>query len=811
MTRSDFTAWSALALATAVFFAPALFGDRAVFTWNMDVWYPWAATASEGDLARPTRHADCARQFAVMRALTDEALREGRLPLWNPWILCGTPLLANFQPAVFYPPNLLLAFTPWSLPDQMTVYLAFHAFLGMAGTYALLRRYRVRPLAALAGAVVFGGSGFNAARTGQPTLVASAAWLPWALAASRDWFDRRGAGAWAGMAAALAMSGLAGFAQIFVLAAYAFGLFGLVEGLASPRRTDVGRWLGWIAAGGIALVLLCVHLVPTLEFMSLAQDAEYPAEDLASGTLHPWALAQLVVPHLLGPPLVGANAAHLLSVGGGYYFQTEHSTAVYVGVLPLLLPAVLLLSPGDRRRESLAALLLAGIGLLFCLWTPLTALALHLPGLAVSRPDRATFLWCTGMALVTGLAADRLASAEGPGLRRWANTLAVFAGALAALFAAVLSVAGHRLLPPAVVEHLGEAAVRAAALQALAAVAVALAVVFLRARGTLGPRAFLLATLAFVLVDVGRHASAFNVMQPEASIFRPPRPGGSLEFLAQRRHVEGPFRIIAYEPRRSPFGGVLPPSVGAVYDVEDARGFDSINTAAIREVLEAIDPGIVVERRGNFRGITRAEAFNLPLLDLLNVRYVLAERSAGALPGLEAVHASDLAVHRNPGALPRAFLVDDIRVIEGPAALLGAMAAPSFRPDLWAYSAVPIDGPKPPRDASPPGTARVLEHRPERVVVEVRADRPALLVLSDAWFPGWQASVGDRERPIHRVDHVFRGVVVGPEDREVLFEYRPASFRLGAALSLGGLAALGLGSLLVSRAGRRASSPAAAR
>jgi hypothetical protein len=811
MTRSDVAAASALALATLVFFAPALFADRAVFTWNLDLWYPWAATASESDLARPTRHADCARQFAVMRALTTQALNEGRLPLWNPWILCGTPLLANFQPAVFYPPNLILAFTGLSLADQMSVYLAFHAFLGMAGAYFLLRAFRVRPLAALAGAAVFGWSGFNAARTGQPTLVASAAWLPWALRASRGWFDRGGAGSWAGMAAALAMSGLAGFAQIFVLAAYGFGIFGVVDGLASPRRREVGPWLGWASAGATALVLLAVHLVPTLEFMSVAQDAEYPIEDLASGTLHPWALAQLVVPHLLGPPLVGANAAHLLSVGDGYYFQTEHSTAVYVGALPLLLPGVLLLSPGDRRRETLAALLTAAFGLVFSLWTPLTALALHLPGLSVSRPDRGTFLWCTGMAVVTGLALDRLASAEGPGLRRWSNTLAVFLGALVTSFAAAMLLVGDRLLPREVTAQLGAGAVRGAAAGALAVAAAALALVFLRARGSIGARVFLLAALGFAAADVGRHAWAFNVMQPEESIFRPPQPGGSLEFLQRRRESEGPFRIVAYEPRRSPFGGVLPPSVGAIYEVEDVRGFDSINTAAIREVLEAVDPGMIVERRGNFRGVTRPEAFSLPLLDLLNVRYVLAERSAGALPGLEPAHASDLAVHENPDALPRAFLVDEIRVVEEPAEVLRAMAAPSFRPDLWAYSEVPIDGPAPDSRGSTPGAARVREHRPERVVVEVAADRPALLILADAWYPGWKASVAGRERPIHRVDHILRGVVVGPEDREVLFEYRPASFQLGATLSIAGLGALGVGALLLSRRGRRPAAPALTR
>jgi hypothetical protein len=489
-------------------------------------------------------------------------------------------------------------------------------------------------------------------------------------------------------------------------------------------------------------------------------------------------------------------------VGEGYYFQTEHSTAVYAGALPLLLLGVLLLSPGDRRRESFAALLLAGLGLLFCFRTPLIALAQHLPGLAVSRPDRAAFLWCSGLAIVTGLAADRLASPEGPGLKRWSNVLAVFVGMAAALFAAAVSVAGDRLLPPAVATHLGSDVVRTSGIAALAAVAAALAAVFLRMRGTLGARAFLAAVLVLILADVGGHATRFNVMQPKESIFRLPRRGGSLEFLQERREAEGPFRVMAYEPKRSPFGGVLPPSVGSLYAIEDLRGFDSINTSAIREVLEAIDPGIIVERRGNFRGVTEAEAFTSPLLDLLNVRYVLSG-PVGALPGLAAVHASDLVVHRNPGALPRAFLVDQVRQVADPFARLQDMSASSFRPDLWAYSEVPIDGLEPSRDGSPPGTARILEYLPERVEVEVGATRRALLVLGDAWYPGWKASVDGDERPIHRVDHVLRGVVVEPEDREVVFEYEPRSFRLGVGSSLAGLGALGIGAFLLARSGRR--------
>jgi len=132
------------------------------------------------------------------------------------------------------------------------------------------------------------------------------------------------------------------------------------------------------------------------------------------------------------------------------------------------------------------------------------------------------------------------------------------------------------------------------------------------------------------------------------------------------------------------------------------------------------------------------------------------------------------------------------------------MAHPGFRPDLWAYSEVPIEGPEPGPTGEPldAGTARLVRHEDERAEVEVEPARAGLLVLTDAWYPGWKASVDGEERPIHRVDQAFRGVVVRPGDRRVVFEYHPASFRIGVLASLAGLLALGVGSLALARTGR---------
>ena len=46
-----------------------------------------------------------ALQFMPWWTLAWETLREGQIPLWNPLVGMGAPLIANYQSALFYPPN----------------------------------------------------------------------------------------------------------------------------------------------------------------------------------------------------------------------------------------------------------------------------------------------------------------------------------------------------------------------------------------------------------------------------------------------------------------------------------------------------------------------------------------------------------------------------------------------------------------------------------------------------------------------------------------------------------------------------------
>ncbi|MGD8627142.1 MAG: YfhO family protein, partial [Anaerolineae bacterium] len=99
-----------------------------------------------------------------------------------------------------------------------------------------------------------------------------------------------------------------------------------------------------------------------------------------------------------------------------------------------------------------------------------------------------------------------------------------------------------------------------------------------------------------------------------------------------------------------------------------------------------------------------------------------------------------------------------------------------------------IDAPLPrPLEAQP---ARISTYTANRIVVEVDLQHPGLLVLSEVWYPGWQARDGGRERPIYHVEGVLRGVYLAAGTHTVEFRYAPCSAWLGLALS--GSATLGL-------------------
>ena len=81
-----------------------------------------------------------------VRVLIGQMLRSGQLPLWNPYILAGAPLLASVYPGALYPPNWVFALFSPATAMNIVVVTTYH--LALIGAYLYGRRIGLTRIAA---------------------------------------------------------------------------------------------------------------------------------------------------------------------------------------------------------------------------------------------------------------------------------------------------------------------------------------------------------------------------------------------------------------------------------------------------------------------------------------------------------------------------------------------------------------------------------------------------------------------------------------------------------------------------------------
>ena len=151
------------------------------------------------------------------------------------------------------------------------------------------------------------------------------------------------------------------------------------------------------------------------------------------------------------------------------------------------------------------------------------------------------------------------------------------------------------------------------------------------------------------------------------------------------------------------------------------------------------------------------------------------------------VHSGDVKIYERLGGSGRAQLVESVR----PASSLteaismlrasGTATAAVVEADAetvasWGLTDAPTGSPEP----------SLISYTPERIVIRTRSNMPGLLVLKEAYYPGWQATVNGEPAEIYPTNVLFRGVAAPPGESEVVFTYRPHTWRIGLRISLAG-------------------------
>jgi hypothetical protein len=101
------------------------------------------------------------------------------------------------------------------------------------------------------------------------------------------------------------------------------------------------------------------------------------------------------------------------------------------------------------------------------------------------------------------------------------------------------------------------------------------------------------------------------------------------------------------------------------------------------------------------------------------------------------------------------------------------------------------------------GAARVVAYEPSRIVVETEARTPTVLVLSEIFYPGWEATVDGEARPIMLANFLLRAVAVPAGRHTVEVRYAAPAARNGAIISALSLAAIIALALIARRTAKR--------
>jgi hypothetical protein len=679
--------------------------------------------------------------------------QHGQIPLWRPLIMGGAPFVGNPLSALFYPPNWLFLFAPVSLTFHLLIGL--HLFASGAALYGLVRcSYRRSAAAACAAGVGYMLTPKLAAHLGAGHIGLSQAfaWLPltvWLLRsaiARQSW--RRAA--WCGVA--LAATFLAD-PRVAFYAALLLAFYALYRLVALWRA--LGGRAALTRARGLVPVLLCfalagaVQIAPTVELMALTSRADLTLVEAGRDSL-PWR-------YLIG---------YLIADRGGY-----HEWMTYLGLLPLGLALLALLRAEGEVRFWAAV---AAIGVLFSLGTHAPfypALFRLLPGLGWLRvPPRALLLVALSVNLLAGLGVDvLLASAWSSRVRRRAVLAAVagllLCGGVGVGFGFLL---GDRL----------PAAVAGFAIAGSGAMLVLLSGLWRRV-----PRGVTQGLVVAVLVlDLWPVARSSLELRPAEQVFA--EGAAPADDLSAR---EGLFRV--YSPSYS-----IGQHVGARHGLEQLDGVDPSQLRWVAQYMSQAG-GYPVSGYGvtipffpddtDVHATWREAVPDAGLLGLLNGRFVVSEFPIEA-PGLTFLGRSGSSyLYGNERVLPRAFTVTHVEPVSSWQAAQQRLGD-GFDPAGGALveGGPALDGPHGWQEAM------IRSLTPNRIVVEAQVPAPALLVLSEVWYPGWQVIVDGARRPYYRVDGVVRGVYLDPGAHVVEWQYRPASLRWGATITLATLLGL---------------------
>lgn len=733
------------------------------------VYYPWLDYKWGYAVGVPVKNpmtTDVVSFTYPMQTLAIELIKKATPPLWNPYILAGTPLLANFQSAPFSPTNIVYFFfdtlSAWSLQIILQ-----HVLAGLF-TFILLRHWKVSSWGSLFGATIFAFGGFNLIWSQWNGHALSASFIPLVLFFVDKYLLTKKTVFGVGISFSFALMFLSGYPQVAVYLAIAIFLLWIIRVRETGFRVKETLLLGLFFAIGIGLSLF--QLLPGAELLSLSQRE-------IEGHPFEWAFLPFEkIITFIAPDYFGNHATQ------NYWGPQDYtSNTGFVSAIGLTL-ALLSLALVRKKAEVKFGVLLLVFSLLFSFATPLSIFFWKTGtfGLNAASAHRALVLFNLAVAILVGFGIDTLDSIRITPKSKWKIRPFVLAGLP---FAIILAYAAYALF-------LGDTQIkgfdaRTVALRNLIlptlSYLMGIVIIF---SGLVFKKRFLglrLSALCFlVMVELFYFGWKFTPFSPRSIVF-PTTP--VLDFLMAQ---EKPVRVTGSK--------VIPINMKMPYRLEALEGYDAVYPLSIAKFLAAQGGLVGTTPLGRYATVDNDTSH---LLDLTNTKYYLAlkvdERGKPSPEGevperfkeerfQKVFEDKSTVVFESKSALPRAFMVYEWEDNLAEEEILRKLLNKNFPFDGKILSSE--DLPEFPRNKAYGSHVSYETYAGNESRISVQTDSFGMLFISDTFYPGWKAEVDGIETKIYKANFAFRAIPVSEGKHEVRMIYRPNSFYNGLKVSL---------------------------
>lgn len=753
MKKNNILAISFFLLTIVIFFRPFLFQEKLPIPADtiVGLYHPfrdlYAKDYPNGIPYKNFLITDPVRQQYPWRTLAITTERQGQLPLWNPYNFSGTPLLANFQTATFYPMNILFFVLPLSL--SWSVLIMLQPLLAGIFLYMYLRNLRLQQFASVLGGLVFAFCGFSVAWMEWGVIGHVALWLPLLLLSIDKLFSKQkkanNTKVWSVIFLfSLSAAFFAGHLQMFFYLAIVTGGYFIARWWQFGKNLKILFHFSFLF--GVFLVLTFVQWWPTLQFiLQSARDVDQiPFQ--TEGWFIPWLhLIQFIVPDFFGNPTT-------LNYWGVWNYG---ELVGYVGILPLLLASLALFFRRDKKTLFFGLLLL--LALLFSLPTFFAQIPYHLqiPFLSTAQPTRLLFLIDFALAVLAALGLDSFLNAKKK-KHLIISILFIFMIFMGLWFLVLI---GNQVLQLFSTEN-----VLIARRNLLFPSIIFTFVIFLLNLILIFKDKKMQSCLVFILLvitaaDLLRFAEKFTPFTPQNYLFP------STKSVTYLQNQPGPFRIMATDSQ------LLPPNFSLMYKLQSLDGYDPLYLRRYGELIASLErdkPDI--HTPFGFNRIITPKNRDSRLVDLLGVKYILSLSELKSSKFEMVYTEGKTKIYENKHAFPRAFFVSTVKSVPDKTAAIEGL----FDAKINLRNTAIVEG-WDQNEKFSSGSAMIVTYDANKVVMTTEVKESSFLVFMDTYYPTWHAKVCSEdqticnETKIYRTNYNFRGIIVPPEKKTIIF------------------------------------------